>query len=221
MGRAASLSGRPVKGGLTVPASAFEASLPFVLRWEGGYVNHPADPGGATNRGITQRVYDGWRARQAQAPRDVKLIEDAEVHAIYERDYWLPPRCDQLPASLDLVQFDTAVNMGVGRAVRFLQSAVGCGVDGAFGDGTARAVAACDPGSAITGYCDAREAYYRALAERKPELGVFLKGWLNRVNALRTAVGLPGFEAVVQLDFGAPGYIARVPDLGVDTSYDF
>ena len=97
-----------------MPSSAFVASLPFILRWEGGYVNHPADRGGATNKGVTQKVYDDWRTRQGLAARDVRQLEDAEMHAIYEAGYWLPPRCDLLQRRLDLVQFDTAVNMGVG-----------------------------------------------------------------------------------------------------------
>jgi lysozyme family protein len=193
---------------------AFLSSLPFVLRWEGGYVDHPADPGGRTNKGVTQKVYDNWRARQGLPQRHVREIEDTEVHAIYETDYWLPPRCDLLQERLDLVQFDTAVNMGVGRAVRLLQSAVGCGADGSFGPQTERAVGACTPGTAIKTYCDARESFYRDLADRRPDLQVFLKGWLNRLNALRTEVGLgSGFESVVPLDFGDAGYIAKVPDL--------
>ena len=60
-----------------MPSSRFAASLPFILRWEGGFVDHPADRGGATNKGVTQRVYDAWRARQGQAPQSVRLIEDA------------------------------------------------------------------------------------------------------------------------------------------------
>ena len=59
-----------------MPSSRFDASLPFILRWEGGFVDHPADRGGATNKGVTQRVYDAWRARQGQAPRSVRLIEE-------------------------------------------------------------------------------------------------------------------------------------------------
>jgi lysozyme family protein len=197
-----------------MPSQAFQESLPFILRWEGGFVDHPADPGGRTNKGVTQKVYDGWRARQGLPRRDVKLIEDHEVHSIYEADYWLPPRCDLLQRQLELVQFDTAVNMGVGRAVRFLQGAVGCGVDGDFGSQTERAVAACDPGAAIGAYCNAREAFYRGLAEKKPEQKIFLEGWMNRLNALRKEVGLPGYEAAVPLDFGDTGFIAKVPDLG-------
>jgi lysozyme family protein len=195
---------------------AFDAALTFVLRWEGGFVDHPDDPGGRTNKGVTQKVYDGWRTRQGQPPRDVKLIDAAEVEAIYASDYWVPPRCDLLESPLDVVQFDTAVNMGVGRAVRFLQASVGCGVDGDFGPGTQRAVAQCDAGTVLGAYCDRRETFYRNLAQNNPKLEVFLKGWLNRLNALRREVGLPGFEGVAPIDFGDAGYIARVPDIGED-----
>src|SRR5215204_6417735 len=119
-----------------MPSTAFAASLLFILRWEGGYVNHRADPGGATNKGVTQRVYDDWRRRQGLPARDVRQLEGSEMQAIYEAGYWLPPRCDLLQTPLDLVQFDTAVNMGNGRAVRMLQTVLGCGVDGDFGPAT-------------------------------------------------------------------------------------
>ena len=65
-----------------MPSPALTDSMPFVLRWEGGYVNHPADPGGATNKGVTQKVYDSWRKRQGLATRDVRQLEEAEMHAI-------------------------------------------------------------------------------------------------------------------------------------------
>jgi lysozyme family protein len=201
-------------------ATAFDAALPFILRWEGGFVDHPKDPGGRTNKGVTQRVYAAWRARRGQPPQDVKQITDAEVHEIYESDYWRPPRCNELPAPLDLVQFDTAVNMGVGRAVRFLQGAVGCGVDGQFGSGTAKAVANCSPQQAIAAYCDAREAYYRRLVVAKPDLGVFLRGWLNRLNALRREVGLPVPGSDAPASPATAGPFMRIPDLGEDASFD-
>ena len=201
----------------------FAAALPFVLRWEGGFVNHPKDPGGATNKGITQAVYDNWRRSQGAATQSVQLITDADVQAIYEKQYWLPAHSQELQTPLDLVQFDTAVNMGVGRAVRFLQHCAGCSVDGAYGKNTADAVAACDQGQAVTEYCNARESYYRTLAAKNPDLAVFLQGWLNRVNALRAQAGLPGFarRGPPSVDFGDAGYIRRIPDLGVSAQYDF
>lgn len=201
-----------------MPSPAFTAALPFVLRWEGGYVNHPNDPGGATNKGVTQKVYDAWRGRQGLPPRDVRALADDELALIYEGDYWLPPRCDLLQSQLDLVQFDTAVNMGTGRAVKLLQASLGCAADGDFGPTTRAAVDACDLGTAVIAYCQAREDFYRRLAEQKPKLAVFLKGWLNRLDALRREVGLPGFERAVPVDFGETGYIAKIgDDIDVDS----
>jgi lysozyme family protein len=203
-----------------MPSSAFPDSLFFVLRWEGGYVDHPVDPGGRTNRGITQGVYDRWRSAQGLPTRHVQVIEETEVEAIYETHYWNPPRCDLLRRRLDLVQFDTAVNMGPGRAVRLLQGAVGCNVDGHFGPGTEQAAAECDLMETVEAYCEARLDYYRRLVEKRPELQVFLRGWTNRVNALKSQVGLAGFETADEIDFGDAGHIARIPDLGVDPTYD-
>jgi lysozyme family protein len=200
--------------------TALARALPFVLRWEGGFVDDPDDPGGRTNQGITQKVYDAWRRRQGLAARDVKLIEDAEVRAVYETHYWVPPRCDLLNDPLNLVQFDTAVNMGVGRAVRFLQTAAGCDVDGDFGPGTARAIAACDHGSLVAKYCNTRENFYRALVVKNAVLGKFLKGWLNRLDSLRAAAGLAGFESASPLDYGEAGFIKKIPDLGIDPAFD-
>ena len=209
-----------VATGIAMPTAAFDAALPFVLRWEGGYVDHPADPGGRTNKGVTQRVYDAWRARRGLATQHVRLITDEEVHAIYASDYWQPPRCDLLPSKLDVVHFDTAVNMGVGRAVRFLQASVGCGVDGAFGSGTAQAVAACNPRDVLGAYCAARAEFYRRLVVRNPKLAAFQKGWNNRLQALRKEVGLPTFGFSEPANPADAGPMLRIPDIGVDPEFD-
>jgi lysozyme family protein len=199
-----------------MPTPAYPKALRFILRWEGGFVDDPADRGGRTNRGVTQRTYDSWRSRQGLAPRDVKGIEEAEVSAIYEGDYWIPPRCDILASPLDLVEFDTAVNMGPRRAVRILQTVLGCGVDGAFGGDTIAAAATCDPGNTVVEYCKVREGIYRGIVQRDPTQARFIKGWMNRLNALRAEAGIPGLEAAVKVDFGDTGSIAKVPDLGED-----
>ena len=203
-----------------MPSEGLKNALPFVLRWEGGFVDHPNDPGGRTNKGITQSVYNAWRNRQGLQQADVKAITDAEVHAIYESDYWLRSRCDLLADPLTLVHFDTAVNMGVGRAVRFLQATVGCGVDGDFGPGTAKAVQNCDAAEVVTSYCNTREKFYRRIVEKKPDQSVFLKGWMNRLNSLRKEIGLPGFESARGLDFGDASYIKRIPDIGESEDFD-
>jgi lysozyme family protein len=199
-------------------ADGFEPALAFVLRWEGGLVDNPADPGGRTNQGVTQKVYDAWRQQQGEQPRDVKLIEAAEVATIYRSGYWTPACCDGLAAPLALAEFDTAVNMGVKRAIRFLQTAVKSTVDGNFGPDTQRAIAACDAGDALVGYCNARESYYKQLVAQNAQLSVFLKGWLNRLDALRQAVGVPTEEAASDPDSAGP--FMRVPDYGEDSKYD-
>ncbi|NLD68692.1 MAG: hypothetical protein GX644_07725 [Limnobacter sp.] len=195
---------------------AFQDALHFVLRWEGGYVDHPDDPGGATNRGVTQAVYDRWRQAAGLARRAVRELADDEMHAIYESGYWRPPRCDALAGPLDLVQFDTAVNMGVGRAARFLQQAAGATVDGQIGPKTLECVKNCAHSELVSGYCQIREQFYRELVQRKPRMQLFLKGWMNRLDALRAKAGVPGYSVTrgAQPDFGDAPYIKRLPDLG-------
>ena len=78
----------------------------------------------------------------------------------------------------------------------------------------------CDLGDTITAYCAAREAYYERLIVKNPKLAVFRKGWMNRLNALRKEVGLPGYEANLPLDFGDTGYVAKIPDLGENPDFD-
>jgi len=145
---------------------SFDRALGVTLRFEGGYVNHPADPGGATNKGITQGVYTAYRGSINQPAQSVKLITDAEVRTIYERDYWRPSGAAGLAEPLDTLHFDAAVNHGLKRAGLFLADSGG------------------DPKK----YLDARETFYHNLVARKPAMSVFLKGWLNRVNALREIV---------------------------------
>ena len=194
----------------------FAQSLPFVLRWEGGFVDDPDDPGGRTNKGVTQAVYKAWREHEGLPPRDVARIEDAEVAAIYERNYWRPAQAGTLLRKLDLVQFDTAVNMGVGRAVRILQTTLGCKVDGAFGPDTAAAAAGCDPLAATRRFCDVREGIYRGIVANRPVMAKFLRGWLNRLNDLRQeALGTRRGPAPPP-DFGGVDRVARLPDLAED-----
>ena len=101
--------------------TGFRAALDQVLKWEGGYSDHPTDPGGATNHGITQATYDAWRRQQSLGTLPVRGIQPSEVEAIYYQSYWLRAGCDQLDQpALALVVFDAAVNSGVGAALKWL-----------------------------------------------------------------------------------------------------
>ena len=101
----------------------FEQALKFVLEREGGYVNNPNDPGGATNKGITQGTYNTWLKSKGQAAKSVKLITDAEVKEIYYKNYWLAAKCDKMTSKKFAVAcFDTAVNCGVGKVNDFLRA---------------------------------------------------------------------------------------------------
>lgn len=150
------------------------AALAFTLPWEGGYVNDPADPGGATNHGITQAVYTAWLVEHKQPIAPVKDITSETVAAIYRVKYWAP--CGQgLPAPLDLVAFDTAVHCGVARTQEWLANGW---------HPTA------DPLASARNVCQVRENHYVGLVARKPVMAKFLKGWMNRLAALRTAAGI-------------------------------
>lgn len=159
----------------------FAPSLALVLQHEGGFVNDPQDPGGATNRGITQVVYDAWRLGEGLGRRSVRNINDYEVGAIYRRNYWNACRCDDLPSGLDYCIFDFAVNSGVNRASRYLQRALGAVEDGQIGPETAARASAQSVEYTINVVCDARLAFLRQLATF-PRFG---GGWTVRVGDVR------------------------------------
>jgi lysozyme family protein len=161
-------------------------SLARVLVHEGGYVNHPSDPGGPTNKGITQRVYDSYRKGKRLATRSVKAITSEEVAAIYDRQYWDAVKGDQLPAGVDYVVFDGAVNSGPGQSIKWLQRALGPlytgRVDGILGLGTLAALKAVNNhDSLIDRICNQRLAFLRALKTWR----TFGGGWSRRVAEVR------------------------------------
>ena len=117
----------------------FDNCLKIILRHEGGFVNHPADPGGATKYGIIRRTLRRWRGRPVSVD-DVRRLTRREAGKIYHAWYWRPIRGDDLPAGVDLVVFDYAVNSGRGRAVKALQKVIGARADGLVGPRTLAAV---------------------------------------------------------------------------------
>lgn len=163
----------------------FERALSKVLVHEGGYVNHPKDPGGATNQGVTQRVYDDYRKTKGYAPQPVAKLIPVERDNIYRMRYWALIKGDSLPAGVSYVVFDGAVNSGVGQSVKWLQRAIGVPADGVIGPETINAVRAHDNHDGLVReICALRMAFLRALKTWK----TFGKGWAARVDGVR-AVG--------------------------------
>jgi lysozyme family protein len=160
--------------------SRFEACYPLTHRWERGTVNHPDDPGGLTKDGLTQAVYDGYRRRWRLPQQSVREAAPTEIKAIFKSQYWDVMRCDALPPGIDLVVFDFGINSGPGRAIRYLQAALGLKQDGVIGNITLAAAREAyerdDDDDVIDAYMASRNAFLRALKTFR----VFGKGWMNR-----------------------------------------
>jgi lysozyme family protein len=172
----------------------FQRALDFVLEVEGGYTNDPVVRGGATNKGILQRVYDIYRKAEGLRPADVRHILNIEVEEIYRDAYWLEGDCDRLPWPASLVHFDACVNTGVTQAARFLQRSVGADPDGRIGPKTLEALRSLltreTPLAVAERLLLRREPFYRRLVQVDPSQKRFLQGWLNRVEKLKTASGI-------------------------------
>lgn len=152
----------------------------LLFQHEGGYVNDPKDPGGATNRGITIGTYSDWLGRKATI-NEVKAMPKETADAIYKKNYWDKIRADDLPIGVDAAVFDFGVNSGPARAVRYLQSIVGTPADGIMGPKT---IAACDkyePAYIINKLCDNRLNFLKGLNTWDR----FKNGWTSRVEAVR------------------------------------
>ena len=160
----------------------FSACLAHVFGSEGGYVDHPKDPGGATNLGITLATLQDWRGKPV-TKADVKALTRDEAAAIYRAKYWNKVRGDDLPAGLDLVAFDAAVNSGVYRGSRWLQDAVGAAPDGAIGPRTLALAKAAKGSEAVARAIRARKNFLLSL----PTWSTFGKGWSARLNSVEAA----------------------------------
>jgi lysozyme family protein len=170
-------------------AANFERALALVLVHEGGYVDHPADPGGATNLGVTIGTLSDWLGRPA-TKAEVQALTKAAVAPIYRRNYWNAVRGDDLPPGVDYCVFDFAVNSGKGRAIPSLQRALSVADDGKIGPLTLAAASCKDPGQTIERICADRLAFLRRLST----WSTFGRGWSARVEGVRAeAMALAAF----------------------------
>lgn len=146
----------------------FEQAIEILLKHEGGYVNHPKDPGGETNFGIAKRSYPHL---------NMKTLTKEEAIEIYRQDFWEKCKIELLPPALRLIVFDCAVNQGPGVAVGLLQAAVGAKVDGALGPETLTKLQGLNAQKVLEKYAALRLERY----QRNPKFAYFGDGWTKRL----------------------------------------
>jgi len=164
--------------------SNYKIVQPWVLAYEGGYVNHPDDPGGATMEGVTQRTYNADRRRRGLSTRPVIRLKPLERDAIYKIQYWDAVRGDDLPSGIDAAVYDYAVNSGPSRAARELQAVLGVMQDGVIGIVTLEAAQAANAFAVIKGLCERRLEFMKRARHSKTKKRLwptFAKGWTRRV----------------------------------------
>lgn len=154
----------------------FEKCLAELLKHEGGYVNHPQDPGGATNLGVTQAVWEDWIDR-AVSEDEMKALTPNKVAPLYREMYWDRIKADKLPAGVDYCVFDAAVNSGVSRAVKWLQTIANVPADGIIGAETLKQVLLTNPLMVIDKYSAIRLEFLKG----RSTWTTFGKGWERRV----------------------------------------
>ena len=149
----------------------FDECLKMLLHHEGGYVNHPKDPGGETNLGVTKRVYEKWGGT-----KDMKDLTVEDVAPIYKKEYWDRCKCDDLESGVDWAVFDWAVNSGTGRAAKAIQKICGAAQDGAIGPKTLALIGKQDTQYVIEEFGKIRQDFYESLKT----FDTFGKGWTRR-----------------------------------------
>lgn len=166
----------------------FEIAIPHTLVWEGLYVNHPNDPGGETNRGITDRLdgkIDGLvdLDGDGEGDVDIKGLTEAEAKQVYKRRFWDKMQGDKIESQLIAnILFDGYVNCGA-NGIKMMQRILNQKDDGVIGPKTLQAINGADEILLYNRYKIERIKYYQDLAERKPALKVFLRGWMNRIQS--------------------------------------
>lgn len=184
--------------------AVFDAAAQFVAKWEGGFFDHPSDPGGVTNYGISMMFLKGLGLLEGDVNGDgvvdrldVLAITPESARMFFKRYFWDATRCYELPPLVCVAFYDLAVNAGPGRAAIVLQQAINATMGRTvitnyaanLGPLTRRfSNELAESGQQLNlckAYLDAREAWYRRLAAAKPSSQVFLKGWLNRTNDMR------------------------------------
>jgi len=158
----------------------WEKSFQMVLKHEGGFVNHPKDPGGMTNLGVTKKVWEEFVGHEVDEA-EMRALTPELVKPLYKKNYWDKIKGDQLPIGLDYAAYDLAVNSGTGRSAKYLQRIAGVPDDGVIGPKSVEAIQACDPDQAVEDICSMRLNFLKKL----PTWDTFGKGWGRRVEEVK------------------------------------
>ena len=154
----------------------FPICHPITAAYEGGWSNHPQDPGGATMYGVIQTVYDAWRKKKGLPRRSVKFIEMSEALEIYRTNYWVPCGAPNLFPGVDLAVYDASVNSGVSRGRKWLAASLG----------------STDHTETVKRICRARLSFMQSLKIWK----TFGKGWGRRVAGIEAKGVAMAMEAM-------------------------
>jgi len=144
-----------------------DEAIKLILKHEGGYVNDPRDPGGETKFGIAKKFYPN---------EDIANLTEARAVEIYTKEYWNKCKCDELNIGVALYVFDTAVNQGVGFAIKMLQSVLGVTADGVIGVQTIKAANGVSASAILSDMSKIRVARYM----NNKNFAIYGKGWLAR-----------------------------------------
>jgi len=154
----------------------WDTCFAMVLKHEGGFVNHPKDPGGMTNLGVTRTNWELYLDHDV-TEADMRALTPEMVKPFYKKNYWDRIRGDELPSGVDYAAYDLAVNSGTGRAAKYLQRIAGVTEDGVIGPQSLKAIQKCDAESAVDALCTMRLNFLKGLNT----FDTFGKGWTIRV----------------------------------------
>lgn len=161
--------------------ASFDRFAPRLLKWEGGYVDDPSDPGGATCKGVTLATYRAWYGSH-RTKEDLRGISDGQWRAIMKGGYWDRCRADQIAnQSVAEIFVDWCVNSGTGM-IKNVQSMVGTTADGIAGPKTVAAINGADPARLHAKIKAARKAYYEGVVKKRPSSRKYMKGWMDRLD---------------------------------------
>jgi lysozyme family protein len=158
----------------------WDACFAMVLKHEGGFVNHPKDPGGMTNLGVTKAAWEAYLGHSV-TEENMRALTPFIVKPFYKAQYWDKIKGDQLPSGVDYAAYDLAVNSGTGRAAKYLQRIAGVADDGVIGPKSLEAIKKCDAEDTVDEICNMRMSFLKGLNT----FDTFGKGWTIRVNDVK------------------------------------